>query len=604
MSTSAHLTLTAEDKTHAAFRSLNQNIHGTLESLGGLKNKLLAVAAVAGFWKIIEPAIEAGAEIEKLSKTLGASTESLSQFRHVAEVAHVSFESLTKGWRLMEKNVSLAAIGTGAAKDALKALGISATELKNLKPEEQFEVLSDAMVQVQNPADRVRLAMQIFGRAGAELIPIMEGGSKAIQAARIEADKLGLTLNETSAHQLAEAHEAMVRLKSAFQGAANTLAITFGPAIAAMAEGLSLILPKAANLTVTAFIRAQEAIALALSTILVVLNKVFSVFGKLPGSVGKLFREAADAADMFTKKLLTTVMGCEKALDSMTAQQQAYHQSLAKTGQTFHTVYHPALQAMTAQHQRAEGHLKMLNDAEKSYQTTLEAGKHLSQEMRTPQEIYRDHLKDINQLLQAGAINHQTYSRAIKQYQNALSDANGVSSIIADQKKQVEDHVKTIANIFRNGLFSFLEDGFKGMVKSFENALSAMAADAAASEISRFLFGSVANSALKGSSGLLGQFLNDGFGKLFGFGSFGGFRAQGGSVLAGHSYLVGERGREVFTPQQSGTIISNDQLNKNNSVPSIVMNIHTPDANSFRLSRGQITAEMGLALQRALHRNT
>ena len=194
MSTNAHLILTAEDKTQAAFRSLNQNIFGAMESLGGLKNKLLAVAGVTAFWKLIEPAIEAGAEIEKLSKTLGASTESLSQFKHVAELAHVSFESLTKGWRLMEKNVSLAAQGTGAAKDALRELGISATELKNLKPENQFEVLADAMAQVENPADKVRLAMQIFGRAGADLIPIMEGGSKAIQAAREEADKLGLNL--------------------------------------------------------------------------------------------------------------------------------------------------------------------------------------------------------------------------------------------------------------------------------------------------------------------------------------------------------------------------------------------------------------------------
>jgi hypothetical protein len=120
---------------------------------------------------LVEPAIEAGAEIEKLSKTLGASTESLSQFKHVAELSHVSFESLTKSWRLMEKNISLAAQGTGAAKDALLELGLSATQLKNLKPEDQFSVLANAMKSIENPADKVRLAMQIFGRAGADLIP-------------------------------------------------------------------------------------------------------------------------------------------------------------------------------------------------------------------------------------------------------------------------------------------------------------------------------------------------------------------------------------------------------------------------------------------------
>jgi hypothetical protein len=49
MSTNAHLVLTAEDKTHAAFRSLNQNISGAVGHINGLKNKLLGIGAVAGF---------------------------------------------------------------------------------------------------------------------------------------------------------------------------------------------------------------------------------------------------------------------------------------------------------------------------------------------------------------------------------------------------------------------------------------------------------------------------------------------------------------------------------------------------------------------------
>jgi hypothetical protein len=39
-------------------------------------------------------------------------------------------------------------------------------------------------------------------------------------------------------------------------------------------------------------------------------------------------------------------------------------------------------------------------------------------------------------------------------------------------------------------------------------------------------------------------------------------RALGGSVTAGQPYIVGEQGREMFVPNQSGTIVSNDNLNK------------------------------------------
>jgi hypothetical protein len=41
---------------------------------------------------------------------------------------------------------------------------------------------------------------------------------------------------------------------------------------------------------------------------------------------------------------------------------------------------------------------------------------------------------------------------------------------------------------------------------------------------------------------------------------FGGGRAAGGSVSSGTSYLVGEKGAEIFTPNQSGSIIPNSKI--------------------------------------------
>ena len=43
-------------------------------------------------------------------------------------------------------------------------------------------------------------------------------------------------------------------------------------------------------------------------------------------------------------------------------------------------------------------------------------------------------------------------------------------------------------------------------------------------------------------------------------GSIGGFRAMGGNVNAGTPYVVGERGRELFIPDQNGSIISNKNV--------------------------------------------
>ena len=74
------------------------------------------------------------------------------------------------------------------------------------------------------------------------------------------------------------------------------------------------------------------------------------------------------------------------------------------------------------------------------------------------------------------------------------------------------------------------------------------------------------------------SFLGIGFPNMVGVGlpSFGGFRANGGNVQAGQAYMVGERGAEMFIPQQSGTIIPNEKVNTGTT--NINFTINTVDA--------------------------
>lgn len=317
MAATAELRIEAQDHTRQAFAAVKKNIDGVTHHLRSLKGELLALAGVAGFGALMESAIDAGASIEKLSKKLGTSTEALSQFKYVAEVSHVSFDSLTRSWQFLEKNVAAASLGLGPAKNAFEALGLSAARLKKLRIEEQFNLLSDAFTHVHNAADRTRLAMQIFGKAGAEMIPLLMGGSKALNAARLEADRLGLTLSETAAHDMAGAHEAIIRLKSAMMGIANTLAVQFAPALASVAEHLSTLLPKAIQGVIIALLRLKEAAALALSSVLLGLSKLYAALGHLPGTLGQPFREASLAAKDFQETLFKTVRGYEASLASL-----------------------------------------------------------------------------------------------------------------------------------------------------------------------------------------------------------------------------------------------------------------------------------------------
>jgi hypothetical protein len=601
MAKDAKLVITAEDKTKQAFASLQRSLGGIQQHLTSFKGELLGLVGVTGFGAMIHSALEAGEHIEKLSVRLGASTEALSQYQHVAELSNVSFDSLTRGWQFMSKNVSEAAIGIGKASGVLQELGLSATQLNQLKPEAKFEVLADAISKVQNPADRVRMAMRLFGKQGAELIPILANGAQGIRAARNEADKLGLTLTENAAHDMAAAHEALVRLKTAFHGLANTLAVQCAPALAGIAETLSEYLPVAAQKTAIAFTYTKQAVALAIATLVMAVEQLFKLWSHLPGRIGQAFKEAAQAADNIKLSLFHTTQQFGEQLNELNHHESMHQAALKQTSQVIKDNYSPALKELALQSFNAANATHQLTQVEKAHQKALEDAKRLIEEMHSPFEVYIAHLQETNQLLQQGLISHTTYQRALKSFQKELADNTGYSEALKENEQQAQEHVRQITDIFKNGFFAYLQEGFSGMVKSFENALSAMAADAASAEFGKLLFGSTASSAFKGSNSLLNQFLGDGFGKLFSFKSFGGFRANGGSITAGNAYIVGERGPELFLPKQSGSVVPNSKLSTN---PIIINNyIQTPDIDSFRRSEGNIAASIKLQLEQAARRN-
>lgn len=69
---------------------------------------------------------------------------------------------------------------------------------------------------------------------------------------------------------------------------------------------------------------------------------------------------------------------------------------------------------------------------------------------------------------------------------------------------------------------------------------------------------------------------------------FGGRRAGGGPIVPGMTYEVGEHGKELFTADVPGHITSHE---KSSGGRNVTYNVYTPDANSFRASRRQITRE-------------
>lgn len=274
-----------------------QKVRAGLDSMTGhFKSaaKLIGTAfAGIGFTALIKDALDAGDEIQKLSIRIGASTEALSEYRHVADRAGVSFDTLVSGWQRMTRRIADAANGTGEAVSALDELGISAIKLKQLAPEDQFEALADAITSVIEPSDRLRIARKLFDAEGQILIQTMTGGSAAMREIREETRAWGNSLTEAQANGMADFNDALTDIKAQMMGVVNVIAVHMGPALTAIASVLGVVLPKSTKFFVDA-IDGMRIMALhSVSAIAWSFAEFLELVGKLPGSVGQSARDAS-----------------------------------------------------------------------------------------------------------------------------------------------------------------------------------------------------------------------------------------------------------------------------------------------------------------------
>jgi hypothetical protein len=206
-------------------------------ALAGKLKSLVAPAAIAAgaafAVNLVRNVANAADELAKLSARTGVSVEDLSRLRHAANLSGVSNEQLTQGITRLSRSMVEASQGTGQASEAFAAMGVSVQNadgtLRN-----QREVLEDIATRFQGYQDgaaKANLAMQIFGRSGAELIPLLNAGGEGLRAMAEESDKLGNTISTRTAVASEQLNDNITRLQTNVAGLGRTAAAEVIPAM-------------------------------------------------------------------------------------------------------------------------------------------------------------------------------------------------------------------------------------------------------------------------------------------------------------------------------------------------------------------------------------
>lgn len=177
------IVITAEDKTAAAFASAKAGLEkfsaawATLGSLAG-------VGVVAGLAAGIKQMVDLGDEMNDLSQKVGISVKDLATWKLAAEQSGTSLESVAKG----VKGLSQYMVQNGAA---LREAGITATDANGALVQ-----LADLFQAMPDGVEKTALAVQLFGKAGMDMIPMLNLGSQGLDEARKKAEEYGKKMAE------------------------------------------------------------------------------------------------------------------------------------------------------------------------------------------------------------------------------------------------------------------------------------------------------------------------------------------------------------------------------------------------------------------------
>jgi hypothetical protein len=229
MNNKAIVEISGVDKTKAAIDSAKRNLQSLGDKVGALPARFgtLGTAIAAAFTAVtIKGAIDTLDKLDDLSEKTGIAVESLSMLRYAGEVTGTPLEAIALSTKKLAASMAEAAGGNKEAAATFKAVGV---EVKNadgsLRSQDAVLLdLADRFQGYEDGAAQAALAQRLFGKSGADMIPLLNQGSNGIRALRGEAEALGLVYGGELAKQAAQFNDNIKKLESSAEAAKVQLA--------------------------------------------------------------------------------------------------------------------------------------------------------------------------------------------------------------------------------------------------------------------------------------------------------------------------------------------------------------------------------------------
>lgn len=582
---------------------------GARRALGALG--IAHIATASGVMALVTSTSKAIEQTGLMAQQIGTTTEALSEMRYAAQqMAGVSEGQFDMALRRMTRRITEAAAGGGPAADALKRLGLEATALAKLAPDEQFKRVADAMRAMDDQGERLRATMALMDTEGMPLVNMLSEGAEGIEQFTAKAREMGLTISTETVAAAQEFNRKLDDTKAQLRGVWLEASSELLPTLTDLADllqsdgfkqGFQSIIQGAMTATtwlanfatttasVTTFLAEEVAARVhgaALDDIVRLEKEVEAqrlvVAGfdrSLEGGVwsgGYRLKEGYDPA---------TGEGANKMADSARANAErerlvqmekrlALARELAEQAALTYTPPKPAeaptfkpdaiierTEATKELTQAERDFLQLMEEVEAHEEYSIESERARRNErytlMNREQDARERAMQRVDAMIEQLQFEHSLIGMTSVEREKAIALRYADAAATDEQRRAIEEWIEKIegARTARDDM-DYLRDGAKDLFSTVVTD-SARASDA----LDRFF-----DNLKRKASERLFEALLGGFSGMGGGGGWAGFaggfmealrgnKAAGGPLQAGSAYVVGDGGRpEVFVPGQSGRL--------------------------------------------------
>lgn len=218
------------------FRGFNNVLGGTAKLIGGL----VIALGVRQFTRFIRGAMDAGDQLNKTSKRVGATTEHLSALSLIARTADSDLATIGKSLAKMNKYLGDAEAGNISALATFEDLDLTLKDFEGKDAVEIFELLSKAIVGLPTDVRRGNAAMKVFGKSGAALLPTMKDlAEEGLGAVIDRARQLGVLIDTDLAAASERIKDDVEILKMQSEAIGVRFISGFGPALSQTLQTVS-----------------------------------------------------------------------------------------------------------------------------------------------------------------------------------------------------------------------------------------------------------------------------------------------------------------------------------------------------------------------------